>query len=241
MTELIITSIIGVIQIILSINLIIRQKNGIAILSEIISSFILLYTLNGFSIDMNAILWKYIILTLLEYFSVKIFLIIFMIITRKLCFYMKIDLCRNKKKKKENKLKLKFIRTFSKVKYWPRLKLGLAGMANKTHPKTKVRFDSKGFPKFKSYYTVKLQKRYYRKTREQHFYIANKIIYKNILSSSRLRAKFSKKEIKEFSQGETPSKYTWHHHQDAGVLQLVEYEVHSKTSHIGGYSIWGGK
>ena len=104
MTELIITIIVGVIQIILSINLIIRQKNGIAILSETISSFILLYTLNGFSFEMNAILWKYIILTFLEYLSVKILLIIFMIITRKLCFYMKIDLCRNKKKKKAKRI-----------------------------------------------------------------------------------------------------------------------------------------
>ena len=185
MTELIITTIVGVIQIILSINLIIRQKNRIAILSEILSSLILLYTLNGFSIEINTISWKYIVLTLLEYLIVKIFLVIFMLTTRVLCFYMKIDLCRNKKKKKANKQKLKFIRTFSKVKYWPRLKLGLPGMANKTHPKTKVRFDSKGFPKFKAYYTVKLQKRDYRKTREQHFYIANKIIYKKILSSSR--------------------------------------------------------
>lgn len=241
MTELIITTIVGVIQIILSINLIIRQKNGIAISSEILSSLVLLYVLNGFSIEVNNISWKYIGLTIFEYLSVKIFLIIFMLITRMICFYMKRDLCRNKKKKKANKQKLKFIRTFSKVKYWPRLKLGLPGMANKTHPKTKVRFDSKGFPKFKAYYTVKLQKRDYRKTREQHFYIANKVIYKNILSSSRLRAKFSKNEIKEFSQGETPNKYTWHHHQDAGVLELVEYDVHSKTSHIGGYSIWGGK
>ena len=153
---------------------------------------------------------------------------------------MKIDLCRNKKKKNANKLKLKFIHIFSKVKYWPRLKLGVPAMANKIHSKTKVRFDSKGFPKFKVYYTVKLRKRDYRKTRERHFYIANKIIYKNILSNSKLKSKFSKKEIKEFSQGKTPSKYTWHHHQNAGVLQLVEYEVHSKTSHVGGYSIWGG-
>lgn len=89
-------------------------------------------------------------------------------------------------------------------------------MADKKHPKTKVRFDSKVFPEFKIYYTVKLRKKDFRKTREQHFYIANKMLYKNILSSSRVRVK-------------------------AGTLQLVDYDVHSKTSHIGGYSIWGGK
>ena len=199
----------------------------------------LLYILNEYSIEVNNILWRNIGITLIEYVCVKIFLVIFMLIARTICFYVKKDLCQNKKKAKSRKLK--FILAFTKVKYWPRLKLGLPGMAGKTHAKTKVKFDSKGFPKFKSYYTVKLRRRYFRQTRERHFYIANKILYKNILSNFRLRAKFSSKEIKEFSQGKTPSKYTWHHHQDAGVLELVEYDVHSKTSHIGGYSIWGGK
>lgn len=239
MTEYTITFIICSVQIILSIFLIIRQKNVIAILSEIVSTLLLLLILNGFSIDASTISWWHIIIVLAEYLFVKLFLIGFMLLARLYSFYVVNKLCR--KKKKSSAIKLKFIRTFHKVKYWPRLKLGLAGMANRIHPKTKVRFDSNGFPKFKSYYTVKLRRKDFRKTREQHFYIANKILYKNICSNSWLRAKFSKKEIKEFSQGRTPNKYTWHHHQDAGILQLVEYEIHSKTSHVGGYSIWGGK
>ena len=35
--------------------------------------------------------------------------------------------------------------------------------------------------------------------------------------------------------------YTWHHHQNAGILQLVDEEIHAKTWHHGGYSIWGSK
>ncbi|MBQ2835881.1 MAG: HNH endonuclease [Clostridia bacterium] len=241
MTEYKTAIIIGFIQIILSTNLIIGRKNGLAIFSEIISSLILLFTLNGFSLDIHAISWRQISLTFLQYTIVKVFLVIFMLTTRIYSFYAVKALCRKRKKKKVNSLKLKFIQKINKAKYWPKLKLGLPGMADKTHSKTKVRFDSKGFPKFKTYYTVKLQRKDFRKTREQHFYIANKMLYKNIVSSSRLRAKFTRKEIKEFSQGLTPSKYTWHHHQDAGILQLVDYYVHSKTSHIGGYSIWGGK
>jgi len=239
MTEYIIAMIVCGIQIILSIFLIMRQKNVIAILSEIISALLLLLNLNGFSIDVATISLESIIIVLAEYLFVKLFLISFMLFARMYSFYETNKICRKKKKAKG--LKLKFIKTFHKVKYWPRLKLGLSGMANRIHPKTKVRFDSKGFPKFKSYYTVKLRRKDFRKPREQHFYIANKMLHKNICSNSRLRARFSKKEIKEFSQGRTPDKYTWHHHQDAGVLQLVEYEIHSKTSHVGGYSIWGYK
>ena len=243
MTEYYIAIIVGVIQIILSVNLILRQKNGIAILSEILSSIILLYMLNEFSIELSTITCNDIALTFVEYIFVKIFLIIFMIIARIYCFNeIKGLWSRNKKnKKKVSNNKLKILRKFSKVKYWPKLKLGLASMADKRHGVTKVKFDEKGFPKFKSYYTVKLRRRDFKKTREQHFYIANKELYKKIQSNSRIREKFPDQEIKEFSQGRTPKKYTWHHHQDAGVLQLVEYEIHSKTSHIGGYSIWGSK
>lgn len=241
MTEYIIAIIVGVVQIILSINLIVRQKNVVATLSEILSSLILLFVLNELSIDVAALSWKDILLTIGEYALVKMFLVGFMIIARLYCFYTVKAMCRKKKKKKANKLKLKFIKTFHKVKYWPKLKLGLPGMAGKTHPKTKVRFDAKGFPKFKVYYTVKLRKKYFSETRERHFYMANKILSSNIGTSTRINAKFSRKQIKEIYQGSTPSGYTWHHHQEAGVLQLVDEQIHTKTSHIGGYSIWGSK
>lgn len=241
MTEYNTAIIIGIIQIILSTNLIMGRKNTLAIFSEIISSLILLFALNRFSLDIHTISWMHLGVAFAEYIFVKIFLILFMLIARIYSFYAVKALCRKRKKKKVNSFKLKFIQKINKVKYWPTLKFGLPGMADKIHPKSKVRFDSKGFPKFKTYYTVKLRRKDFRKTREQHFYIANKTIYKNIVSSSRLRAKFTRKEIKKFSQCETPSKYTWHHHQDVGILQLVDYDVHSKTSHIGGYSIWGGK
>lgn len=241
MTECIIAIVVGIIQIILSIKFIVRQKNGIATFSEILSSLILLFILNEFSIDVTTLSWKEIVLTAGEYLFVKMFLGGFMAIARLYCFYAVKAMCRKKKKRKANKLKLKFIKTFSKVKYLPKLKLGLPGMAGKTHPKTKVRFDEKGFPKFKVYYTVKLRKKYFRETREKHFYLANRELKKHIDSSVRIKTKFSRKQIKQINQGDTPSGYTWHHHQDAGILQLVDSEIHEKTGHHGGYSIWGGK
>lgn len=239
MNEIIICSMVGIIQIFLSINLIIRRKNIIAILSEILSSLILLLALNSFSIDLRNISWMYIGITLAEYLVVKIFLLIFMTIARIYSFY--VIKAVSSKKKKMGKKRLKIISKFNKANYWPKLKLGLPGMAGKTHAVTKVKFDSKGFPEFNSYYIVHLRKKHYRKTREQHFYMANKILFKDICYSVRLRSKFSKQEIDAFSQGETPQGYTWHHHQNKGILELVKYDVHSKTPHIGGYSIWGRK
>ena len=35
----------------------------------------------------------------------------------------------------------------------------------------------------------------------------------------------------------TPLDYTWHHHQDPGLMQVVETEVHSQFWHTGGFSI----
>lgn len=42
-----------------------------------------------------------------------------------------------------------------------------------------------------------------------------------------------------FKSGETPERFTWHHHQDVGRMQLVDYTIHRKTGHTGGYKIWG--
>ncbi|MEM7174094.1 MAG: HNH endonuclease [Bacteroidota bacterium] len=37
----------------------------------------------------------------------------------------------------------------------------------------------------------------------------------------------------------TPPGYTWHHHQEYGVMELVETEIHQKTGHTGGWALWG--
>lgn len=37
-----------------------------------------------------------------------------------------------------------------------------------------------------------------------------------------------------------PPGLTWHHHQDAGKMQLVSTEVHNRVAHVGGMKLWGG-
>ncbi|GIN87860.1 hypothetical protein J6TS2_42460 [Heyndrickxia sporothermodurans] len=49
-----------------------------------------------------------------------------------------------------------------------------------------------------------------------------------------------KKQIEDrdrLIQGLTPEGYIWHHHQDRGILQLIDKEVHNKTGHTGGRAI----
>jgi hypothetical protein len=45
--------------------------------------------------------------------------------------------------------------------------------------------------------------------------------------------------LKQLEEGKTPKAFTWNHHQEPGVMQLVDRKIHSKTGHLGGYSIWG--
>ena len=98
-------------------------------------------------------------------------------------------------------------------------------------------------PIFKSKYKVRLKITDYRKSRSYHFLICNKKLYKDVRTNTRLRQKLnlSKNDIKALEIGETPRNYVWHHHQNPGVLQLVDRKTHEKTFHKGGFSIWGGK
>lgn len=117
--------------------------------------------------------------------------------------------------------------------------LGRMDLAGKTHPVSGVPFDANGFPIFESKYNTKLEPEDYMKSRSAHFDKASKALYNNIMNDSSLRSKFTKEEIGIFKDGGVPKSYTWHHHQDVGVMQLVDRKLHRKTGHIGGFSIWG--
>ena len=245
----IITSVIlSVVEIFLSIQLILRKKNKYASIIEIILSYVvqLLYL---FALHLKW--WKIIEYVLVQYAAVKVFLVLFMIVVRKFGFYCIKRLAKEKRQNRKTWFSRKFgtskrlraIKRINQINYFPRLKLGLPGMANQVHGVTKVHFDSKGFPIFKSKYKVKLKITDYRQSRSYHFLICNKKLYKDVRTNTRLRQKLnlSKNDIKALEIGETPKNYVWHHHQNPGVLQLVDRKTHEKTFHKGGFSIWGGK
>ena len=112
-------------------------------------------------------------------------------------------------------------------------------MAGKTHPVSGVKFDNNGFPIFESKYDMNLEPSDYTKSRTTHFRRASKDLYNSIQNDSQLASQFTTEEINLFKAGKVPENYTWHHHQDTGRMQLVDSNLHSKTGHDGGFSIWG--
>ena len=199
-----ITSIVlSILEIWLSIKLILRKKNNYAQTSEILLSFVV-QSLYLEALHVNW--WKIIVCILVQYIGVKFFLLIFMIIIREGSFYIIKRLAKEKRKRQKtwfteifgNSKKLKKVKEINQINYFPRLKLGLPGMANQIHGVTKVHFDSKGFPIFKSKYKVRLKITDYRKSRSYHFLICNKKLYKDVRTNTRLRQKLnlSKNDIK---------------------------------------------
>jgi len=118
---------------------------------------------------------------------------------------------------------------------WVNIKNG--ALANKKHSKSGVKFDSKGFPKFKSYGSITLPNKYIKSVNDTQFKHANYALAKN---KSALK-KFKKSEQKLIKRGKTPKGYTWHHHQTRGYMQLVKTTKHEATGHTGGKKIWGTK
>lgn len=116
---------------------------------------------------------------------------------------------------------------------------GRMNMAGKTHPVSGVKFDNNGFPIFESKYDMNLEPSDYTKSRTTHFRRASKDLYNSIQNDSQLASQFTTEEINLFKAGKVPENYTWHHHQDTGRMQLVDSNLHSKTGHDGGFSIWG--
>lgn len=185
---------------------------------------------------------------LAEYLLAKMLLVLIVYLAKRFSFYVMVVITHKQKNKLLYKLLIKkkrFLRMqshiWNKVQYGIRIKKGMPSKVNRRDSNTGVSFDKDGFPKFKVIAEVKLERKYWKKDRDVHFYRASKILYNRIQKSSRLERKFTRRDISAFKQGDYPSKYTWHHHQDKGVLQLVDSDIHSKVRHNGGFSIWGKK
>lgn len=89
-------------------------------------------------------------------------------------------------------------------------------LAGSTHPVTGVPFDKNGYPDFSAH---------------RHPSVPD------------VRIELSGNRTTDFARANkmagldsTPSGYTWHHHQDTGLMQLIDRSVHAKTGHTGGFS-----
>lgn len=234
--------IIFIVQIIISVYLISRKKKVLSYIFELaLPIFVILFEIYKKCFDLYEIP-----IYLIEYIIAKICILLIVIILKYIAFFITANFAKKNKDNFFYKLLgrnrfIKFLQRYNNVKYGPRLKLGYPAKVNSKHSETGIKFDFLGFPVFKSFYTVKLKRKYWHKSREVHFYQAGINLYNATKHNPALRRKFTKIELKLFSEGEVPKRFTWHHHQNSGVLQLVEYNIHSKTNHIGGFSIWGEK
>lgn len=125
------------------------------------------------------------------------------------------------------------------------------GLVGSTHPVTEVPYVRKtvelgdwsiegAFPKFDSIYDCELPEDFYSTTDAIQFDEANSQLLDEIKDNDELRNQFSADQLEQIENGDTPDCCTWHHKEDPGVMQLVSTEIHQKTAHTGGRSIWGG-
>lgn len=112
-------------------------------------------------------------------------------------------------------------------------------LANKPHPVTSVKFGQKGFPVFDAKATVRLSLDDIKKSSPTQFKKCNQLLLIQVKTDSKVRSKFTAKELKQIENSQKPTGYTWHHHEDRGIMQLVDSDVHAATGHTGGKAIWG--
>jgi hypothetical protein len=96
------------------------------------------------------------------------------------------------------------------------------------------------FPQFDSAFDAKLEESQYLDSDARQFKEANKQLKEAVDENPNLRDQFSPEQLEQIEAGDTPEGYVWHHSEEPGELQLVDQEIHEKTGHTGGRSIWGG-
>lgn len=129
-----------------------------------------------------------------------------------------------------------------------------AQLEGSTHEVTGVEFerqvystDTNGvysgvFPNFDAAFDARLPEDTYGMSDELHIRMANLQLYEAIQENPSLADElgFIPQDIENLNSSVTPPGYDWHHHEEAGRMQLVNEQQHSLTGHTGGRNIWGG-
>jgi hypothetical protein len=78
-------------------------------------------------------------------------------------------------------------------------------------------------------------------TVRSHSREATLLLNEAIKNNPSIANQYNERQLQQISEGIKPTGYTWHHHQEEGVLQLVDSTVHGRTGHTGGQTIWTGE
>lgn len=120
------------------------------------------------------------------------------------------------------------------------------------HPITGVPFerktveDSDGnevtgvFPEFDSDFDAQLPEDLYEASDKEQFAECNRQLKEAVEKDPELAKKFSSEQLEQIKNFDTPDGYTWHHNEEKGKMQLADSDIHAKTGHTGGKTIWGG-
>jgi hypothetical protein len=105
----------------------------------------------------------------------------------------------------------------------------------------KVVFNQKGLPDFTPYMKAEVAfspKTMFEKNYEAHLSMSSEALWAEVQKDPVLKRKFTEAELLDMKNGkEKIGKYTWHHHQDLGRMQLVETKIHEKVPHVGAASL----
>lgn len=121
------------------------------------------------------------------------------------------------------------------------------------HPETEVPFERKEvineqgktcegvFPEFESKFTAELPDKMWQESDAIQFGESNDQL-KDWVKDNPEKAEemFDEEQIDDIANDHIPEGYVWHHSEDRGEMQLVDAEIHAKTGHTGGKSVWGG-
>lgn len=124
-------------------------------------------------------------------------------------------------------------------------------LAGWQHPETDVPFmwdrinigdvEIRGvFPVFDSLLEVQLPEEYLRESEINQFNYLNELLRERI-DDPYISQLFDDEQKEMIRRGKKPRGYTWHHNQQPGLMQLVRTDIHARTAHTGGDSIWCGR
>ena len=95
------------------------------------------------------------------------------------------------------------------------------------------------FPVFESKFDTALPRELYQASDAVQFKCCTEQLKDQIARNPAMEKQFSPRQLEQIRDGAPRiSGLTWHHNELPGKMQLVNAEIHAKTAHIGGRSLW---